>query len=66
MTEVVEIENAVKQLDPVSFKQFSAWFEQFAASNWDAQIDADAQAGKLDALAANALQNYRSGSTRAL
>ena len=66
MTEVVEIENAVKQLDPASFKQFSTWFEQFAASNWDAQIHADAQAGKLDALAAAALRDYRTGSTRAL
>ena len=31
---------------------------------WDAQIEADASAGKLDGLAAEALAEYRSGKVR--
>jgi hypothetical protein len=33
---------------------------------WDAQIEADANAGKLDALAAEALAEYHNGTAREL
>lgn len=46
-----DIEKAVKQLPPRELAQFRAWFEAFDAGHFDAAIERDAQAGKLDGLA---------------
>jgi hypothetical protein len=60
------IEQAVEQLPPEELAKFRLWFMQFEAEAWDAQIEADARAGKLDALAAEALAEYRDGKAREL
>ena len=49
------VENAVKQLSAEELVMFRQWYAQFDSDLWDAQIQADAAAGKLDALAAEAL-----------
>ena len=49
------IENAVKQLSAEELVKFRQWYAQFDSDLWDAQIEADAAAGKLDVLAAEAL-----------
>lgn len=46
--------------------EFRQWFAKFDESVWDAQIEADANAGKLDALAAEALADYQNGRAREL
>jgi hypothetical protein len=61
MSTIQEIESAISQLPPEELRQFSQWFEQFEADRWDRQIAADAEAGKLDALAEKALRDYREG-----
>ena len=66
MVSVESIEQAVGQLSPVELAEFRQWFMQFDADAWDAQIEADAAAGKLDALAEKALAEYRSGQAREL
>lgn len=58
MTTIESIETAVKNLSPADLFKFRRWFAQFDAMTWDAQIEADAASGKLDALAAEALQEY--------
>ena len=66
MFTVEAIEQAVEQLSPTELTKFRRWFAQFDAEAWDAQIEADAAAGKLDALAEEALAEYRNGQAREL
>jgi hypothetical protein len=61
MTSVQAIEQAVEQLLAHDLAEFRRWFAQFDEAVWDAQIEADAGAGKLDALAAEALSEYHNG-----
>ena len=46
------IEKAVQELPSEELVKFRRWFAQFDEAAWDAQIEADAAAGKLDALVA--------------
>ena len=64
MTTVETIEQAVAQLPPDELAKFRRWFLAFDAAAWDAQIEADAAAGKFDALAEEALAQYRAGKAR--
>lgn len=66
MTTVEAIEAAVKELTPRELTEFRRWFAEFDAAHWDEQIEADARAGKLDALAAEALADFASGQAREL
>jgi hypothetical protein len=43
-----------------------AWFEAFDADRFDAAIERDANAGRLDAFAEEALVAYRTGQSRDL
>lgn len=61
MSTVESLERVVQQLSPSELTQFRQWFLEFDAAVWDAKIEADATAGKLDALAAEALAEYRAG-----
>jgi hypothetical protein len=61
MSTVEEIERAVRELPPEELALFRAWFAEFDASVWDHQIEADVAAGRLDALAEEALQELREG-----
>ncbi len=65
-TTIEAIEMAIQKLPPSDLAEFRRWFAEFDSSNWDAQIEADAAAGKLDALADEALAEYRSGKAREL
>lgn len=66
MTTAEEIEKAIEQLPPAEFARFRAWLEEFEANKFDAAIERDANSGKLDALAEEALTAYRAGQTRDL
>ena len=63
MTTVEDIEKAVakKQL-----AKFRAWFDEFQAQSFDAQIERDAKAGKLDKLADEALRAHPEARSREL
>ena len=63
-TNIQTIEQAIQQLPPQDLAEFRRWFAQFDDAVWDAQIEADADAGKLDALAAEALAEYHNGKAR--
>lgn len=64
-TNLLEIETAVAQLSPAQLADFRAWFAEFEARRWDQQLEADVAAGRLDALADEALQDLHEGRTRA-
>ena len=65
MTTTIQfIEQAIQQLPPQDLAEFRRWFTRFDDAVWDAQIEADAGAGKLDAMAAEALAEYHNGKAR--
>jgi hypothetical protein len=66
MPSIQSIERAIEQLPAHELAKFRQWFAKFDESAWDAQIEADANAGKLDALAAEALAEYQNGMAREL
>lgn len=66
MTAVESIERAIEQLPVEELSKFRAWFVNFDEAAWDAQIESDATAGKLDALAEEALKEYSEGKAREL
>jgi hypothetical protein len=61
-----DLENAVADLSGDELAQFRSWFSKYDADAWDQQIEADAAAGKLDALADQALQQHRAGQSKEL
>jgi hypothetical protein len=66
MGNVKSIEKAVEALPPSELAEFRRWFADFDAAAWDMQIEQDATAGKLDALAVEAFTDFQSGSAREL
>jgi hypothetical protein len=59
MRTVEEIEDAVRQLSSTDLAAFRAWFAELDAAAWDRQIKEDVAAGRLDALADEALNDLR-------
>ena len=55
MTTLETVEQLIEQLSPEELTRFRQWFAEVDGEAWDAQIEADAQAGKLDAFAEEAL-----------
>jgi hypothetical protein len=66
MSEVEQLEQKIQYLSEAELVKFRAWFAEFDAKTWDRQIERDARAGKLDALADRALRDHASGKTRPL
>jgi hypothetical protein len=66
MTKLEKIEAEVSSLSPEELAKFRAWFEELDARAWDEEIERDAKTGRLDELAAKALQDHRSGRTKGL
>ena len=56
-----EIEKAVATLGPGELAVFSRWFEEYVASCWDQQIEADVKAGKLDGVMRQADEDFDAG-----
>lgn len=61
MSGTLEIEQAVKSLSPSELTSFRDWFLGFDAEAWDVQFAKDVEAGRLDALADEAIQDLRGG-----
>ena len=66
MSELEKLEDHIEKLSPEELKKFRAWFAEFDARAWDAQIEVDSKAGKLDALVAEVLAEHKAGKTREL
>ena len=63
MSTVSEIENAVQKLSRTDLTAFRDWFISFDAVAWDKQLQEDVAAGRLGALADEALNDLRNGRT---
>lgn len=61
MSNVDNIEAAVKQLTGPELQRFRSWFAKYDAAVWDSPVEAEASSGKLDALAQEAIVEYESG-----
>ena len=66
MSKIEQLEHEVEALSAAELSEFRRWFVDFDASVWDDQFSADAQTGKLDALAEAALNQHRNGQSRKL
>ncbi len=63
---VKKIEDQVAALSEDELGAFRSWFLEFDAARWDEQLARDVPAGKLDGLAAEALEQYRRGQCKRL
>ena len=61
MSTIQEIQTAVSELSPEELSVFRAWFAEFDAKVWDQEFERDVAAGRLDALAEEALRDLREG-----
>jgi hypothetical protein len=61
MSKVESIEKQIEKLSSEELAKFRMWYATFDAEAWDRQFEADAKAGKLDALADIALRSHSSG-----
>ncbi len=66
MTKIEIIERQIKELSREELAQFRAWFAEFDGELWDRQFEADVKAGKLDALAEQALRDHLAGQSTKL
>lgn len=56
-----EIELAITKLPDDEMWSLAKWFEEFQAARWDKEIEEDIAAGRLDALAEEALRDLDEG-----
>ena len=58
---VETLEQRVRDLTPQQLAKFHEWYQEYRADLWDQQIEADAEAGRLDHLADQALRDFDQG-----
>jgi hypothetical protein len=61
MGKIEKIEQEIQALSPEELAQFRAWFLEYDWAIWDRQIERDAEAGRLNDLAARALRDQAAG-----
>ena len=61
MNVISKIEVAVAKLSREDLSVFRDWFHEFDIQAWDKQFENDVSAGRLDALADEALRDLRAG-----
>ncbi|MEQ1718370.1 MAG: hypothetical protein ABL907_20705 [Hyphomicrobium sp.] len=66
MTKLEAIEKAVTELSTEELAKLRAFLDEREADLWDAQIERDAKAGKLDKLEARARENFKAGRVKDL
>ncbi len=66
MSELEQLEERIAKLSQGELARFREWFAEFDARLWDAEIERDGAAGKLDEIVAEGLEDYRTGKVRKL
>lgn len=61
MTKLETIQKAITELSTDELAKLRAFLDELDADLWDAQIERDAKAGKLDKLIAKARADYEAG-----
>ena len=66
MTKVAELQQAIMNLPRSEYAKIIEWLHEFEEEEWDRHIGADSEAGKLDALVAEALEAKAKGALKCL
>jgi hypothetical protein len=66
MTKLQEIEAAITDLTPEEVAQLKTWLHSYSPEALDRRIEQDAQSGKLNRLAQEALAEHKRGGTKPL
>ena len=66
MSKVAEIQPAITRLSPAEQRQLARWFEEALEDAWDAQIEEDIKAGRLNDLIAQAEADIAAGRVKPL
>jgi hypothetical protein len=61
MIRLQDIEAAIRNLSPEELVRFRQWFAEYDAQVWDREFEDDVAAGRLDALADEAINDLREG-----
>jgi hypothetical protein len=61
VSRVEELEGKIKALSSHEFQELRAWLAEYDAEIWDRQFHSDALAGRLDAVADQALKDFSAG-----
>ena len=64
MTKIEKLEREVQELSRAELAAFRDWFREYDSDEWDRQIEEDVRGGKLDALAEEAIADYKAGRTK--
>ena len=56
---LAEIKTAIGALSEKERCELNAWLQNYPADDWDRQMEADAESGRLDALVREAEEAYR-------
>jgi hypothetical protein len=66
LSKVEAIEQQIQGLSRTEFAEIREWILERDWDRWDAQIEQDVAAGKLDKLIAESQEDYQSGRSREL
>ena len=66
MTTVTELQQAILGLSEADYTELSRWLRDQDWERWEREFDEDVKAGKLDALAAEALEAKARGELKCL
>ena len=61
MLTLEQIESAILQLSPDEYKKLIEWFADLDYQRWDGQLEKDIADGKLEALAQEAIAEFKAG-----
>lgn len=66
MSRLTKIQQQILALPEAEYKQLRQWFNELDWEKWDQEIEADSNAGKLDFLIAEALEEKEKGTLKDL
>jgi hypothetical protein len=66
MRSLSEIQAEIERLSPAEQRSLAQWFAEVQSDVWDAQIEDDVNAGRLDHLIARAEADIAAGKTKPL
>ena len=66
MSKIETLEKEIESLTPDELREFREWFLEFDAKVWDQIINEDIKSGKLNKLAAEALNQHKHGKSQEL
>ena len=66
MSTIEKIEAAILELSSEEFEQLRQWFFNLDYQHWDKKLEQDVEDGKLEALAEEAIAEFKAGDFRAL